>query len=118
MKALDPSWVVMAIFVPLNILSPATGMLGFNLMKTAFVSIRGFEAMHALNKGQAELWRLSARWMRRSPAFRARFWTRAIHPDRDDATSGNDPGSKRSAPATYHLSDPLAFPLLSQFLQK
>jgi IS6 family transposase len=34
--------------------------LGFKSMKTAYATIKGFELMHALRKGQASLWRLSA----------------------------------------------------------
>ena len=33
--------------------------LGFKSMKTAYATIRGFEVMHALRKGQAKLWMLS-----------------------------------------------------------
>jgi IS6 family transposase len=34
--------------------------LGFKSMKTAYATIKGFELMHALRKGQAKLWMLSA----------------------------------------------------------
>jgi transposase-like protein len=34
--------------------------LGFKSMKTAYATIKGFELMHALRKGQARLWLLSA----------------------------------------------------------
>ena len=34
--------------------------LGFKSMKTAYATIKGFELMHALRKGQARLWMLSA----------------------------------------------------------
>jgi transposase-like protein len=33
--------------------------LGFKSMKTAYATIKGFELMHALRKGQAKLWMLS-----------------------------------------------------------
>jgi hypothetical protein len=33
--------------------------LGFKSMKTAYATIRGFELMHALRKGQAKFWMLS-----------------------------------------------------------
>jgi IS6 family transposase len=34
--------------------------LGLKSMKTAYATIKGFELMHALRKGQAKLWMLSA----------------------------------------------------------
>jgi transposase, IS6 family len=34
--------------------------LGFKSMKTAYATIKGFELMHALRKGQAKLWMLCA----------------------------------------------------------
>jgi transposase-like protein len=33
---------------------------GFKSMKTAYATIRGFEVMHAMRKGQAKLWMLSS----------------------------------------------------------
>jgi transposase-like protein len=34
-------------------------MRGFKLMKTAYATIKGFEAMHALRKGQAAIFNLA-----------------------------------------------------------
>jgi len=35
-------------------------ILGFKSMKTEYATIRGFEVMHLLRKGQAKLWMLSS----------------------------------------------------------
>jgi hypothetical protein len=46
-------------------------------VKTPYATIKGFELMHTLRKGQAKLWMLSAGIRREvRPPSRARLWTR------------------------------------------
>ena len=71
---------------------------GFKTMKTAYATIKGFEVMRALRKGQAEIFRPPGRHCRRDSDRRARLRSRTVRPDRGHGMATEPSGQFRMEP--------------------
>ena len=69
---------------------------GFKTMKTAYATIKGFEVMRALRKGQAGMFALQGGIVGEARIVRARLRSRTVRPDRGHGMATGPSGQRRN----------------------